>query len=365
MGFIILLNIPENSGFERNRFKLKKYLLIDWYFKFFKQGWNFEQGEEKNSIKFTSNDGAESSVKILTKLKMLFSTQLPNIPDFYIGKQILDKKQILLTLIRLEGKKKKITGSCCFRIFESNQFIELIFFAISTKVQGLGYGSYLMSFLKDFARSRKIKHIITCADNNAINFFLKQGFSRILNNPVPLWFRHIKEYEEIELMECNIYSKNSNFFSYITILLQKSLFTKRIKQLLKPNNNLIIMEKKPFINFNLAQKISEKQKNKNSIIKLLNILDKFRSDKIFTPFFEPVDCRKMGILNYFEQLGNSIDVRSIEEKIRSKQVSFTKGEIFLIVKRMINNSILYNGESHSIEEICFRIRKFFYEPLCD
>lgn len=47
MGFIILLNISENSGFERNRFKLKKYLLIDWYFKFFKQGWNFEQGEEK------------------------------------------------------------------------------------------------------------------------------------------------------------------------------------------------------------------------------------------------------------------------------------------------------------------------------
>ena len=73
----------------------------------------------------------------------------------------------------------------------------------------------------------------------------------------------------------------------------------------------------------------------------------------------------MGILNYFEQLSNSIDVRSIEEKIRSKKVSFTKGEIFLIVKRMINNSILYKGESHSIEEICFRIRKFFYAPLCD
>ena len=363
MGLIILLNIPENSAFERNRFKLKKYLLIDWYFKFFKQGWNSEQGGE-NSIRFTSNNGTESSIKILTKLKMLFSIQLPNIPDFYIGKQILDKKQILLTLIRLDGKKKKITGSCCFRIFEANQFIELIFFAISTKVQGLGYGSYLMSFLKDFARSRKIKHIITCADNNAINFFSKQGFSKILTNPVPLWFRHIKEYEEIELMECNIYFKNSNFFSYITILLQKSLFTKRLQQLLKPNNNLSIMEKKSFINFNLAQKISEKQKKKNSNIKLLNILDKLRSDKILTPFFEPVDSRKMGILNYFDQLDNSIDVRSIEEKIRSKKIFFTRGEIFLVLKRMINNIILYNGDSHSIEENCLRIRKFFYEPVC-
>ena len=106
MGLIILLNIIENSGFERNRFKLKKYLLIDWYFKFFKQGWNSEQGGG-NSIRFTSNNGTESSIKILTKLKMLFSIQLPNIPDFYIGKQILDKKQILLTLIRLDGKKKK------------------------------------------------------------------------------------------------------------------------------------------------------------------------------------------------------------------------------------------------------------------
>jgi len=30
------------------------------------------------------------------------------------------------------------------------------------------------------------------------------------------------------------------------------------------------------------------------------------------------------------------------------------------VKRMLNNSILYNGESHTIKEICFLLRKNFY-----
>jgi|NorSeaMetagenome_1021524.scaffolds.fasta_scaffold01260_3 histone acetyltransferase len=363
MGLIILLHIRKHTKFTRSSFNLKKYFIIDWYYKTLRQGWISEQNKKKNYIKFTRNDGTGSSIKILTKLKMLFSIQLPNIPDFYIGKQILDKKQIMLTLIRFDGKKKKITGSCCFRIFETNQFIELIFFAISTRVQGSGYGSYLMSFLKDFARSREIQYIITCADNNAINFFLKQGFSKILSNPISLWFRHIREYEDIELMECNVNSKHSNFFSCITTLLQKSLFTKKIQKLLKPRKNFTKLETKSNLKFNLAQKISEKQLKKNCFINLFDILDKLRFEKCLTPFFEPVDCRKMGILNYFEQFSNSIDVRSIEEKIRSKKIVFTEKNFFLLIKRMINNSILYNGKFHSIEEICLRLRKIFYSPV--
>ena len=363
MGLIIFLNIRKNTKFPKGSIELKKYFIIDWGLRIFRQGWIYEKNKKKNCIKFTRNDGTSSSIKILTKLKMLFSIQLPNIPDFYIEKQILDKKQILLTLIRFNGEKKKIIGSCCLRIFEANQFIELIFFAISTRVQGFGYGSYLMSFLKDFARSRGIQYIITCADNNAIIFFLKQGFSKILSNPISLWFRHIREYEDIELMECSVNSKNSNFFSYITTLLQKSLFIKKIQKLLKPRNNFKKIDKISNLYSNLAQKISEKQWKKNCISCLFDSLDKLRSEKLLTPFFEPVDCRKMGILNYFEQSRNSIDIRSIEEKIRSNKILFTKKYFSLLIKRMINNSILYNGKSHSIEEICFRLRNNFHSQV--
>ena len=361
MGWVILFNTTGKSDLVKKYYKLKRYFLIDNSLKLLEQSWLlFKKKERRVSFLFTKNDGSVSSIKVLTKLKMLFWTQLPNIPQPYIGGQISDKKHLLASIVRLNSSKKTIIGSCCFRIFESSQFIELIFFAVSTKIQGCGHGALLMSFLKNFARSRKIKYIITCADNNAINFFLKQGFSTVLTNPTPIWFRHIREYEEVELMECVINPKNSYFFSYIDLISQKTLLLSKYQLLLtsesKKSNNF----KKRSINFNLSSKISEKQKNDQFSHNLFTFINGLRSEKMLSPFFEPVDTRKMGITDYFDQSINSVDIRSLEEKIRSGKFILTKKNFLQLVKRMLNNSILYNGESHTIKEICFLLRKNFY-----
>jgi histone acetyltransferase len=361
MGWVILLNIKRSFNLIENFFEVKRYFLMDTSFKFFKQGFLLNEKKiNRISFKFTRNDGTNASIKILTKLKILFSVQLPNIPRLYIEKQILDKKHILITLVEFIKKKKKIIGSCCFRVFESNQFIELIFFAISTKTQGLGYGTYLMSFLKDYAKSLKILYIVTCADNNAINFFIKQGFSRILSNPPSIWFRHIKEYEEVELMECAISSKNSYFSSYLTLLLQRTLFFEQFQCIINSKFRLPKQENKTKTIFNLATMISEKQEKRNFYPNLFKIIDILRSDKFLAPFFEPVDIKKLGINGYFERITNSVDIRSIEEKIRSKKGILKKKTFLQLIKRMINNSVLYNGNYHSIKEICRRLKKIFY-----
>ena len=217
-----------------------------------------------------------------------------------------------------------------------------------------------MSFLKDFAKTIKIKYVITCADNNAINFFLKQGYSRSLTNSVSIWFRHIREYEEVELMECVISSKNSYSFSFLALILQKTLNLEKIKKLIKPDPKRVNKKEKTRENFNFSSKISQISKKKTNFqSKLFLIIDEFRSDRFLTPFFEPVDTRKMGIDGYFEHLNNSIDIRSIEEKIRSENLIMTKKKFLQLIKRMINNSILFNGELHSIKEICHRIKGFF------
>lgn len=363
MGWVILFDFIGKSILTKKFSKLRKYFLIDNSLKIFKQSWLLlKKRIKKISFLYTRNDGSISSIKVLTKLKILFSIQLPNIPDSYIGKQILDKKHVLISLVRINRDKKIIVGSCCFRIFESHQFIELIFFAVSTKVQGSGHGALLMSFLKDFARSRKASYILTCADNNAINFFLKQGFSEILTNPIPIWFRHIREYEEIELMECVVCIKNSFFFSYLDLILQRTFFlskyqflkTSKLKKLKKTIRNPII--------FKLSSKISEKQNPEQFKTILFSIIDNLKSIEIVSPFFEPVDTRKMGISNYFEQITNPIDIRSIEEKIRSGKIILTKTTFLHLMKRMLNNSILYNGQVHSLKEICSLLKKKFYFP---
>jgi len=340
--------------------KYKRYFIIDSSFSLFRLGWVVsEKMVNKLKIKFTINDGSDSSIKMLTKLKIIFSTQLPNIPRLYIRKQLLEKKHVLLTLIKFTDKKKIVIGSCCFRIFESNQFIELIFFAICTTTQGFGYGTYLMSFLKDFAKSIKIKYIITCADNYAIKFFLKQGFSKILANPISIWFRHIREYEEVVLMECVTGSKNSYFFSHLSHILEKTLFIEKFNKLLKLKLYFAKVYKKQKMDFNLSVKISEKQLEKTFNLDIFSIVNTLRSDKRMNSFFEPVDSRRMGISGFYDQFINSIDIRSLEEKIRSGKIILTKQSLLNYIKRMINNSLLYNGNLHTMKEICLKLKKTF------
>lgn len=41
-----------------------------------------------------------------------------------------------------------------------------------------GYGTHLMNHLKDYSTQRGIKHFLTYADEFAIGYFKKQGFSK-------------------------------------------------------------------------------------------------------------------------------------------------------------------------------------------
>ena len=59
------------------------------------------------------------------------------------------------------------------------EFGEIVFLAISAQEQVRGYGTRLMNHLKDYAKNHeKLTHFLTYADNNAIGYFQKQGFTR-------------------------------------------------------------------------------------------------------------------------------------------------------------------------------------------
>ena len=50
-------------------------------------------------------------------------------------------------------------------------------------------------------------HILTCADNYAVGYFRKQGFSKGITMNNSLWFGYIKDYAESVLMECALLPK--------------------------------------------------------------------------------------------------------------------------------------------------------------
>lgn len=88
-------------------------------------------------------------------------------------------------------------GGICFRTFETQGFTEIVFCALTSSLQVKGYGTHLMNHLKDYSIQRNIRHFLAYADQFAIGFFKKQGFSKDIKVARPVYagmFIYIKFY---------------------------------------------------------------------------------------------------------------------------------------------------------------------------
>jgi len=78
-----------------------------------------------------------------------------------------------------DDKEELIAGITfnCFDRKEMTKFIEVVFLAVRTDQQVHGYGSRLMNQLKTWAQQNDYFHLLTYADNSAIGYFQRQGFT--------------------------------------------------------------------------------------------------------------------------------------------------------------------------------------------
>lgn len=137
----------------------------------------------------------------LLGLQSVFSHQLPDMPREYITQLVFDSKHKTLALI----KKNRPIGGICFRTFASQGFTEIVFCAVTGNEQVKGYGTHLMNHLKDYSTQQGIKHFLTYADEFAIGYFKKQGFSKDIKVARPVYAGYIKEYEGATLMHCELH----------------------------------------------------------------------------------------------------------------------------------------------------------------
>jgi histone acetyltransferase len=70
----------------------------------------------------------------------------------------------------------------------SQKFGEIAFCAITADEQVKGYGTRLMNHLKQHARDVDgLTHFLTYADNNAVGYFVKQGFTKEIYLEKDVW----------------------------------------------------------------------------------------------------------------------------------------------------------------------------------
>eukprot|EP00976_Prorocentrum_cordatum_P064091 1177350-Prorocentrum_minimum.AAC.2 len=205
-----------------------------------------EQENEPDLVfRSITNSGATQDSIWLVCLKNIFAKQLPNMPKEYIVRLLFDRNHESMLAI----KAGIVVGGITFRTFKrqvSNMsclsgatgkdmrmgqgFAEIAFCAVTATEQVKGYGSRLMNHLKvtfqpsylstntvatklieEFSRERhKTTHFLTYADNNAVGYFVKQGFGKEVLLERERWHGYIKDYDGGTLMECAL----SNVISY-------------------------------------------------------------------------------------------------------------------------------------------------------
>ena len=158
-----------------------------------------EEREGLIQFKVVTNDGHPESMISLTGLKNIFQKQLPKMPKEYIARLVYDRKHISMAIVK---PNLHVVGGITYRAFNDRGFAEIVFCAITSSEQVKGYGSHLMNHLKDHVRrTSPIEHFLTYADNYAIGYFKKQGFTREITLDRSIWVGYIKDYEGGTIMQ--------------------------------------------------------------------------------------------------------------------------------------------------------------------
>ncbi|XP_032486109.1 histone acetyltransferase KAT2B isoform X3 [Phocoena sinus] len=162
----------------------------------------------------------------LVGLQNVFSHQLPRMPKEYITRLVFDPKHKTLALI----KDGRVIGGICFRMFPSQGFTEIVFCAVTSNEQVKGYGTHLMNHLKEYHIKHDILNFLTYADEYAIGYFKKQGFSKEIKIPKTKYVGYIKDYEGATLMGCELNPQIPYTEFSVIIKKQKEIIKKLIER---------------------------------------------------------------------------------------------------------------------------------------
>ena len=135
----------------------------------------------------------------------LINKQLPEMDREHISKLVFDPNHRTLILVSKNlSDRNNVIGAATIRVFPEETFSELVFFAVDTQHQAKGLGSKMMNEMKEYNNRKGILSILTYADNFAIDFFKKMGFSSQIKLPKERYVSVMDDYINATLMECQL-----------------------------------------------------------------------------------------------------------------------------------------------------------------
>ncbi|KAI9805836.1 MAG: histone acetyltransferase [Sarcosagium campestre] len=333
--------------------------------------------EERNGeieFRVVNNDNERESLIILTGLKCIFQKQLPKMPKDYIARLVYDRTHLSMAIVK---KPLEVVGGITYRPFKGRQFAEIVFCAISSDQQVKGYGAHLMSHLKDYVKATSdVMHFLTYADNYAIGYFKKQGFTKEITLDKPRWMGYIKDYEGGTIMQCTMVPKIRYLEVGRLLLKQKEAVHAKVRSFSKshivhnppkewkdgpckidPMDIPAIKESGWSADMDELARQPRHGPNYNQLLHLLNDMQNHQSA---WPFVHPVN--KDEVADYYEVIKEPMDLSTMEEK-HEKDLYPTPEDFIKDAKLIFTNCRKYNNETTTYTKNANRLEKFMWSQI--
>lgn len=375
----IITEAPERPIYEEFNDENKgivKFIFDGVEYKFKERPSVIEEKEGKIEFRVVNNDNTRENMIILTGLKNIFQKQLPKMPKEYIARLVYDRSHFSMAVVR---KPLTVVGGITYRPFERGEFAEIVFCAISSTEQVRGYGAHLMNHLKDYVRATSnINHFLTYADNYAIGYFKKQGFTKEISLDKRKWVGYIKDYEGGTLMQCSMLPKIRYLDSAKILLLQEAAIQRKIRTIskshiirrcldqfkdldnIKPIDPMCVPGLREAGWTPEMDELAQRPKRGAHYAAIQNLLTELQNYAAAWPFLQPVN--KEEVPDYYEFIKEPMDLSTMEVKLEESK--YEKMEDFIYDARLIfSNCRSYNGENTSYFKYANRLEKFFNSKL--
>lgn len=191
-------NTEEKKSWKIGEAKKLSLQDIGIFFEYGKKAKRFKDIQQKISYKFIRNDNQQQSLIYLISARNLYHLELEKMDKKYISRLVFDRRHETLIII-LDGDT---IGGITFRLFD--KFAEIVFCVVGSKFHTHGFGSYMMTIFKMRMQEIGILNIYTYADDTALVFFHRHGFSLHSHLPKSEWSGFLKDYAEATLLSCSI-----------------------------------------------------------------------------------------------------------------------------------------------------------------
>ncbi|OAG31658.1 histone acetyltransferase [Nematocida displodere] len=318
---------------------------------------------------------------MLLDLKGLFQKQLPKMPKEYVVRLVFDIKHKSMVIT---DQSKKVLGGICFRTFYDDSFVEIVFCAVSSDSQIKGYGEFMMNMFKktvkeEFSKETKARggarapsdpiYLLTYADNYAIGYFKKQGFTKEIT--FTQWQGRIKDYEGGTLMQGKILT-TIDYTNIYTMLLKRRealirLLKKKQPEMFKeyrlPDHEAAVapMDIPGLKEAGFTEEMSSTLEPRGSLKELLLYLcTELKNHNTAWPFLDPVNPED--VADYHAVIKTPMDLRTVESKILSEDYA-TFEEMDADIQLVISNCYIYNAPGSQYAKCAKSLNEFYQNKV--